>query len=62
MITYSMADKSSDTYLLLFGLAILMGMGFLFWKVLAVDKTATTTTIFSRDEQGRISEIVERKF
>ena len=56
-----MAESSKDTYTLLFGLAILMGMGFLFWKVLAVDKTATTTTIFSRDEQGRISEIVERK-
>ena len=56
-----MASKESDTYLLLFGLAVLMGMGFLFWKILAVDKTATTTTFFTRDEQGRISEIIERR-
>lgn len=55
-----MADKSSDTYLLLFGLAILMGMGFLFWKALSVDKTATTITSFTRDSQGKILEIIER--
>ena len=59
MITYSMAEK--DTGMLLFGLALLLGMGFLFWKVLAVDKTVTTTTSFARDDQGRISEIIERR-
>ena len=56
-----MADNNSDTYLLLFGLAILLGMGFLFWKVTSTNGTATTTTIFSRDSEGRISEIVERR-
>ena len=52
--------KESDTGMLLFGLAILLGMGLLFWKVLAVDKTATTTTFFTRDAEGRIQEIIER--
>jgi len=49
-----------DTGMLLFGLAMLLGMGLLFWKITSVDKT--TTTFFTRDEQGRISEIVERRF
>ena len=52
-----MADKSLDTYLLLFGLAILMGMGFLFWKAM---QSKTTITSFSRDTEGRVQEIIER--
>ena len=52
-----MADTSSDTGMLLFGLAVLLGMGLLFWKVSA---SKTTTTSFTRDEQGRIIEIIER--
>ena len=51
-----MAD--TDTGMLLFGLAVLLGMGLLFWKITAVSKT--TTTSFTRDAEGRISEIIER--
>jgi len=52
-----MTDKSSDTYLLLFGLAILMGMGFLFWKV---SQPKTTITEFVRDSEGRVIQIIEK--
>lgn len=55
MINDFMAD--SDTGMLLFGLAVLLGMGFLFWKVLQ-DKT--TITEFVRDEQGRVIQIIEK--
>ena len=48
-----------DTGTLLFGLALLLGIGFLFWKVSAVSKTRVTS--FTRDDQGRISEIIERE-
>ena len=47
-----------DTGMLLFGLAVLLGMGLLFWKVTSVSKTNTTS--FTRDDQGRIIEIIER--
>ena len=54
-----MADSNSlDTGMLLFGLAILLGVGLLFWKVSSAGKT--TTTSFTRDEQGRIIDIIER--
>ena len=49
-----------DTGMLLFGLAILMGMGFLLWKVSA-PVGQTTITSFSRDPEGRVSEIIERR-
>jgi len=51
-----MAD--SDTGMLLFGLAVLLGLGLLYWKVSAVGKT--TITSFTRDTEGRIQEIIER--
>ena len=50
--------KESDTGMLLFGLAVLLGMGFLFWKAM---QSQTTITSFSRDTEGRIQEIIERK-
>jgi len=55
MITYSMAEK--DTGMLLFGLAVLLGLGFLFWKVTS-NKVGITE--FVRDEQGRVIQIIER--
>ena len=54
-----MADKSLDTGMLLFGLAVLVALGFLYWKV-SVSAGKTTTTFFTRDGQGRIQEIIER--
>ena len=48
-----MAD---DTYALLFGLAVLLGMGLLFWKV----SSKTTITEFVRDSQGRVIQIIEK--
>ncbi len=56
MINNSMT-KESDTGMLLFGLAILLGMGLLFWKAM---QSKTTITSFSRDTEGRVSEIIER--
>ena len=52
-----MVDKNSDTYLLLFGLAVLLGMGLLYWKV---SSNKTTITEFVRDKQGRIIQIIEK--
>ncbi len=52
----------SDAQTLLFGLAVLVGMGFLLWKVALVSGVSTgrtKTTSFSRDEEGRITEIIE---
>lgn len=60
-----MAEK--DTYVLLFGLAVLMGMGFLFWKLSAPPSTLmgsasqNTITEFVRDDKGRVIQIIERK-
>lgn len=48
-----MAD---DTGMLLFGLAVLLGMGLLFWKL---SDSGVTTTSFTRDAEGRIMEIIE---
>jgi len=52
-----MASKASDTYLLLFGLAVLMGMGLLFWKAM---QEKTTITEFVRDDAGRVIQIIEK--
>jgi hypothetical protein len=49
----------SDTGMLLFGLAVLLGMGLLFWK-LSVPTGKTTLTEFVRDDQGRVIQIIER--
>ena len=51
--------NDTDTGMLLFGLAVLMGMGLLFWKVTSANQTSTTS--FTRDNEGRILEIIERK-
>jgi len=51
-----MAD--ADTGMMLFGLAVLLGMGLLFWKLSA--NTKTTLTEFVRDDQGRVIQIIER--
>ncbi len=60
-----MEDKSSDTYLLLFGLAILMGVGFLFWKVTSTSPINSLTgrvkiTEFVRDAEGRVIQVIEK--
>jgi len=55
-IYYYMA--SSDTGMLLFGMAVLLGIGLLFWKVSSTGKT--TLTEFVRDNQGRVIQIIER--
>ncbi len=52
-------NMEKDTGMLLFGLAVLMGLGLLFWK-LSVSTGGTTITSFSRDTEGRIQEIIER--
>ena len=54
-LNYFMAEK--DTGMLLFGLAILLGMGFLFWKTL---QPKTTITEFVRDSEGRVIQIIEK--
>ena len=54
-----MADSNSlDTGMLLFGLSVLLGIGLLFWKVLSDSKN--TITLFTRDAEGHITEIIER--
>lgn len=47
-----------DTGMLLFGLAMLLGMGFIFYKISA---SQTTMTEFVRDEQGRVIQIIEKR-
>ena len=48
----------SDTGMLLFGLAILMGLGLLYWKV---SSGGTTITEFVRDPKtNAIIQIIER--
>jgi len=47
----------NDTGMLLFGLAMLLGMGLLFWKVTS---QKDTITLFTRDDEGRIIEIIEK--
>ncbi len=49
--------NETDTGMLLFGLAVLLGMGLLFWKI----TSGNTMTQFTRDSEGRIIEILERK-
>ncbi len=56
-LIYSMADK--DTGMLLFGLAVLLGMGLLYWKVSTGGKT--TLTEFVRDPKtNAVIQIIER--
>ena len=47
-----------DTGMLLFGLAVLLGMGFLFWKISSSNNTMTE---FVRDDQGRVLQIIEKR-
>jgi len=46
-----------DTGMLLFGLAVLLGMGFLIWKVTS---TGIKITEFVRDDAGRVIQIIEK--
>lgn len=46
-----------DIGMLLFGLAVLLGMGFLIWKVTS---TGIKTTEFVRDDAGRVIQIIEK--
>lgn len=49
-----------DTGMVFFGIAVLVLLGFLTWKLTtSVGRTALTT--FTRDEQGRIIEILEKE-
>lgn len=52
-----MAEK--DTGMLLFGLAVLMGLGFLFYKLTIPSKTSITE--FVRDDAGRVTQIIEKQ-
>ncbi len=59
--------KELDTGMILFGLAVLLGMGFIFYKIstptapIGVTSLPTQTklTEFVRDSEGRISQILE---
>ncbi len=48
-----------DTGLLLFGLAVILGMGFLFYKMTTPSKTSITE--FVRDDAGRVTQIIEKQ-
>ncbi len=49
----------TDTYALLFGIAILMGMGFLFWK--STNSQGVKMTEFVRDPKtNAVIQIIER--
>ncbi len=57
--------KESDTGMLLFGLAILLGMGFLIWKlstpvVEGAKMGGVRITEFVRDESGRVIQVIEK--
>ena len=47
-----------DTGMLLFGLAVLLGMGFIFYKI---STNQTTMTEFVRDDSGRVTQIIEKR-
>ncbi len=49
-----------DTGLLLFGLAVLLGMGFLFYKI-TTTTSKTSITEFVRDDAGRVTQIIEKQ-
>ena len=53
-----MAEK--DTGLLLFGLAVIMGLGFLFYKI-TITTSKTSITEFVRDSEGRVTQIIEKQ-
>ena len=60
-----MAQSSKDTYALLFGLAILLGMGLLFWKTTSTSQTKVSSggvkiTEFVRDSEGRVIQVIEK--
>jgi len=57
MINDFMAE--SDTGMLLFGLAILIGLGFLFYKITTTSKTSITELV--RDDAGRVIQIIEKQ-
>jgi len=61
-INYSMAE--SDTGMLLFGLAVLLGMGFLIWKLSTPTEGAKMgglkITEFVRDAEGRVIQVIEK--
>ena len=48
-----------DTGMLLFGLAVLIGLGFLFYKITATSKTSITE--FVRDDAGRVTQIIDKQ-
>ena len=48
-----------ETTMLVFGFVALAFMGFLAWKIFTSSKT--TVTSFTRDGQGRITEILEKE-
>ncbi len=54
----------NDTYMLLFGLAILLGMGLLFWKTTSTSQTKVSggvkITEFVRDSEGRVIQVIEK--
>ena len=52
--------KESDTGMLLFGLAILLGMGFLIWKLSTPTEGGVKITEFVRDDQGRVIQVIEK--
>jgi len=52
-------NMEKDTGMLLFGLAVLMGLGLLFWK-LSVSTGGITITEFVRDSEGRVIQIIEK--
>lgn len=49
-----------DKTMLLFGVAVLAFLGFLAWRVSATSSKLTVTS-FTRDDQGRIIDIVEKQ-
>ena len=55
MLSYFMAD---DTGMILIGLAVLLGMGLLFWKF--SNNKSLKITEFVRDDKGRVLQIIEK--
>jgi len=49
-----------DTGMVLFGITVLALLGFLIWRV-TISTGRTAVTSFTRDDQGRIIEILEKE-
>jgi len=54
-----MVESSKDTYLLLFGIMVILGIGFLFWKSTSANGGVKITE-FVRDAEGRVIQIIEK--